>query len=322
MPVFQDARIVAYRLMAFLKVENGVAQVSQQPSSNSVGPLAASTVIVHNVMVLALLLVGQGVTPASSGAHDAYLFMTLPGFQTLTRCGEPHVSDDRGSDEQISGAWTTSIVSCNTICLIQNFEKCTYAGPWKKHGYEAINAQRSFGKVRSCRVQTGEDQHPLLPTIMRAAPCFSHVYRSNLTMHKRDKPTSGYTAPATDILRPFVPSRNFVESQRFYQAIGFHVRQASQRIAVVSLDAQKGLSFLLQDYYDQRLAENLMLQMIVPDLALWWTHLSGLCLDKRFAVKAPQGPTNEAWGGKVAYFWDPAGVLWHVTSLVEKRYET
>ena len=128
------------------------------------------------------------------------------------------------------------------------------------------------------------------------------------------------TTATAGVLRPFVPSKDFAESQSFYRTIGFHVRLTSRRIAVVSLDeTHEGLSFLLQDFYVSDLAENLMLQMIVPDLAAWWEHLLALRLDERFGVKPPRAPAREAWGAEVAYFWDPSGVLWHIASIEEQH---
>ena len=118
------------------------------------------------------------------------------------------------------------------------------------------------------------------------------------------------------ILRPFVPSKDFGESQQFYRQIGFQVTQKSERVALASLgDTDTAVSFLLQDFYEPALAENLMLQLVVPDLPAWWNRLASLRLDERFSVKPPKPPVREPWGGEVAYFWDPAGVLWHIVSL-------
>ncbi len=128
--------------------------------------------------------------------------------------------------------------------------------------------------------------------------------------------TEAPTMATSGILRPFVPSKDFEQSQEFYSAIGFQVSRKSERIALASLgDADTGVSFLLQDFYEPALAENLMLQIVVPNLSVWWTHLASLQLDKRFGVKPPKPPAREPWGGDVAYFWDPVGVLWHVVSL-------
>ncbi|MGB3643405.1 MAG: VOC family protein [Mesorhizobium sp.] len=128
--------------------------------------------------------------------------------------------------------------------------------------------------------------------------------------------TGSPTLATSGILRPFVPSKDLELSQQFYSAVGFQVSRKSERIALVSLgDADSGVSFLLQDFYVPALAENLMLQLVVPDLSAWWKHLASLRLEERFEVRPPKPPARAAWGADVVYFWDPAGVLWHVVSL-------
>jgi len=121
--------------------------------------------------------------------------------------------------------------------------------------------------------------------------------------------------PAALGLRPFVPCSDFARSQAFYRTIGFSVREVNERIAVVGADDGHGPAFLLQNYYVKAYAENLMLQLVVPDVRAWWAHLSALPVWEQFGVKEPRPPRLEAWGGEVAHFWDPTGVLWHVTSL-------
>lgn len=116
-------------------------------------------------------------------------------------------------------------------------------------------------------------------------------------------------------LRPFVPAKDFQDSQRFYEALGFTVTQLGDKIALVQLGrGQDGASFLLQDFYVKELAENLMMQLTVGDLDRWWQHINSLGLDQRFEVSAPRPPRQESWGLRVVYLWDPAGVLWHVAA--------
>ncbi|ATU94078.1 hypothetical protein BLM14_20025 (plasmid) [Phyllobacterium zundukense] len=116
-----------------------------------------------------------------------------------------------------------------------------------------------------------------------------------------------------EIMRPFIPARNFTLSQEFYEALGFNVTVVAPRIAtVVASDGKSG--FLLQNFYQKDLAENLMMQIIVPDVDAWWAHIQSLSLPERFGVNAPKSPVAEAWGMRVAYVWDPSGVLWHIAS--------
>lgn len=116
-----------------------------------------------------------------------------------------------------------------------------------------------------------------------------------------------------EVMRPFIPARDFTLSQDFYKALGFQVALVAPRIARVKTADDKS-GFLLQDFYQKDLAENLMMQIIVSDVDAWWEHIRVQSLPERFGVKEPKSPIAEAWGMRVAYMWDPSGVLWHIAS--------
>lgn len=124
---------------------------------------------------------------------------------------------------------------------------------------------------------------------------------------------TAFPTASIEMMRPFIPARDFALSEEFYQALGFLVEVVAPRIATVTTSDGKA-GFLLQDFYQKDLAENLMMQIIVPDINVWWTHIQSLSLAERFGVKEPRPPVAEPWGMTVAYVWDPSGVLWHVTS--------
>lgn len=115
-------------------------------------------------------------------------------------------------------------------------------------------------------------------------------------------------------LRPFLPAKDFSKSQEFYGSLGFKIDLITPGFALASMEDRGGISFFVQDFFARELAENLMLQWLVPDIEPWWQHLSSLRLEERFGVKPPKPPVREAWG-TVAYLWDPSGVLWHLTAL-------
>ncbi|MCG5243607.1 VOC family protein [Azospirillum doebereinerae] len=126
--------------------------------------------------------------------------------------------------------------------------------------------------------------------------------------------TDGLASTVT-ALRPFVPARDFAESQRFYTALGFEVRPVGEGVAQARLGEDAGaFSFLLQDFYVKEFAENLMMQLVVGDLDRWWRHIESLALGEHFGVTAPRPPKTEPWGMRVVYLWDPAGVLWHIAA--------
>ena len=114
---------------------------------------------------------------------------------------------------------------------------------------------------------------------------------------------------ATDTARPFVPARDFALSKRFYDALGFRKVFDGE----VAIYLAGGASFILQNFWQQQLAENFMMQLVTDDLDAWWAHIEALDLPGRFGVRPPAAPAVQPWGLRVAYVFDPAGVLWHFT---------
>jgi hypothetical protein len=112
----------------------------------------------------------------------------------------------------------------------------------------------------------------------------------------------------TELVRSFVPTKDFDLSKRFYEALGFD-KIIDGEVAV--FQAGSG-GFILQRYYQKDWAENTMLQLLVDDLDAWWEHIEELDLPRRFGVQPPKPPAVQPWGLRVAYVFDPCGVLWHV----------
>ena len=120
-------------------------------------------------------------------------------------------------------------------------------------------------------------------------------------------------APAIQTLRPFVPAKDLAASLRFYRMLGFVVERefGDGSGAIVEAGAA---SFILQRFFVAEHAENFMMQLVVPDLAAWWSHIASLDLPAAFGVPAPKPPARQPWGLDVAYVTDPTGVLWHVVA--------
>lgn len=113
----------------------------------------------------------------------------------------------------------------------------------------------------------------------------------------------------TELPRPFLPSRDFALSKKFYETVGFQKLLDSSDVAIFR--AGSG-GFLLQRRYQKDWAENCMMQLMVDDLDAWWAHILSLDLPGRFGVQPPNSPAVQPWGLRVAYLTDPCGVLWHV----------
>ena len=112
----------------------------------------------------------------------------------------------------------------------------------------------------------------------------------------------------TERMRPFLPARDFDLSKRFYETLGFEKVLDSE---VAIFNAGSG-GFILQRYYQKDWAENCMMQLMVDDLDAWWAHIETLDLPSKFGVQSPKPPAVQPWGLRLAYVYDPCGVLWHV----------
>ncbi len=117
-------------------------------------------------------------------------------------------------------------------------------------------------------------------------------------------------------LRAFLPAKDFAVSHAFYEALGFEAHGVSPQLTHFQLGP---FAFLLQDFYEQKFAENLMMHLMVEDVNAWWAHINALKLDERFPVPPPTPPQDEPGGLRICYVYDPAGVLWHVAQEIDQQ---
>ena len=108
-------------------------------------------------------------------------------------------------------------------------------------------------------------------------------------------------------IRAMVPAKDFELSRKFYVELGFEPRTLTDHLVEMQLGA---FSFVLQAYYVEQWADNLVMHMRVSDVKLWWDHIDSLNLASRYGVKT-QAPQLEDWG-LVAGVIDPSGVLWRI----------
>ena len=118
----------------------------------------------------------------------------------------------------------------------------------------------------------------------------------------------------TESARAFLPAKDFESSKSFYEALGFR-KLLDGDVAIFGVGES---AFILQRYYQKEWAENCMMQLMVDDLDEWWAHIEMLDLPHSFAVRQPKPPTMQPWGLRVAYVFDPSGVLWHVAQRREQ----
>jgi uncharacterized glyoxalase superfamily protein PhnB len=117
----------------------------------------------------------------------------------------------------------------------------------------------------------------------------------------------------TELLRPFLPAKDFNLSKSFYETLGFEKLLDAE----VAIFAAGSGGFILQRHYQKEFAENFMMQLMVDDLDAWWAHIEALDLPGKFGVPSPRAPAMQPWGLRVAYLFDPSGVLWHVAQRRE-----
>jgi catechol 2,3-dioxygenase-like lactoylglutathione lyase family enzyme len=116
-----------------------------------------------------------------------------------------------------------------------------------------------------------------------------------------------------EALRTFLPGKDFDVSKAFYEALGF-TKLLDGDVAIFGVGDS---AFILQRFYQEDWANNFVMQMMVDDLDPWWAHIQALDLPARFGVKPPRAPAVQPWGLRVAYVFDPSGVLWHIAERRE-----
>jgi hypothetical protein len=115
-------------------------------------------------------------------------------------------------------------------------------------------------------------------------------------------------ADGVDALRPFVPAKDFRVSKRFTPTSASRfVRWATS--LPLSASAASGSCFRI---ILSRIGPVIFVRhLLARNLDRWWEHISALDLASRYGVRAPIAPKTEPWGLRVAYVFDPSGVLWH-----------
>jgi len=109
-------------------------------------------------------------------------------------------------------------------------------------------------------------------------------------------------------IKAFVPARDFELSQRFYQDLGFTRASVGGGVAYFHFGH---VSFLLQDYCVEALAENFMMHILVEDVDAWWHHVQASGVVARYGVKCTDVEA-QPWKMKDFCLLDPSGVLWRI----------
>lgn len=108
-------------------------------------------------------------------------------------------------------------------------------------------------------------------------------------------------------IRPFIGSKNFELSRRFYADLGF---QESILTYNLSYFQTEGIGFYLQDAYVKDWIDNTMVFVEVDDVNRCYQDLLALDLPVKYeGVRLVPIRVND-WGSE-CFLHDPCGILWH-----------
>ena len=109
-------------------------------------------------------------------------------------------------------------------------------------------------------------------------------------------------------IKAFVPAKDFELSKRFYQDLGFVKASDSDGIAYFH---HGDVSFLLQDFYNEGLANNLMMHLLVDDVDAWWQQIQQAGIAGHYGVRVT-AIEQQPWRIRDFVVIDPSGVLWRI----------
>lgn len=107
-------------------------------------------------------------------------------------------------------------------------------------------------------------------------------------------------------IKAFVPAKDFALSKQFYQDLGFAMASDEDRIAYFH---HKNCSFLLQDFYEQKHAENFMMHILVNEIEKWHRHVMASGVIEKYGTQVSE-VVKQPWGMLDFYLIDPSSVLW------------
>ena len=109
-------------------------------------------------------------------------------------------------------------------------------------------------------------------------------------------------------IKAFVPSKDFEVSKQFYKDLGFTMASEGGGIAYFHFGH---VSFLLQDFCAESLAENFMMHILVEDVDSWWNHVQASGVLSKYGVKVTSLEARP-WRMRDFCLYDPSGVLWRI----------
>ena len=101
----------------------------------------------------------------------------------------------------------------------------------------------------------------------------------------------------------------YEESLNFYQDLGFSLAWKSEKMALLQNGNHQ---FYLQQYPNEWMQDNFMMDLEVENLDDWWEMLSALHHQAKYKNIKLKPPELYPWGRREIHLIDPCGVLWHI----------
>jgi uncharacterized glyoxalase superfamily protein PhnB len=109
-------------------------------------------------------------------------------------------------------------------------------------------------------------------------------------------------------IKAFVPAKDFGLSQQFYRDLGFTTASEGGGLAYFRFGS---VSFLLQDFCAEGVAEHFNLHLLVEDVEAWWDHVQASGVVAKYGVRCTE-LEDQPWGMRDFCLSDPAGVCWRI----------
>jgi catechol 2,3-dioxygenase-like lactoylglutathione lyase family enzyme len=109
-------------------------------------------------------------------------------------------------------------------------------------------------------------------------------------------------------IKAFVPAKNFELSKQFYKDLGFTLASDGNGVAYFHFEH---VSFLLQDFCADSLAENFMMHILVENVNDWWEHVQASGVAAKYRVRVTD-LEDQPWRMRDFCVFDPSGVLWRI----------
>ena len=116
-------------------------------------------------------------------------------------------------------------------------------------------------------------------------------------------------------VRTFLGAKNYEESKRFYEELGYEIIEIDARMCHVRIDDRLG--FYLQDYYVKKWVNNCMVFLEVEQLDDLYAYVQNLDLTSRYKYVRMTEIKEFDWGREF-FMHDPSGNLWHFGCFKDK----